>query len=158
MVFSIVGYPMFKSVYLFIIFLCLSACSLNSARDLQLEKNQAAHINVRLAMAYLNKHDLLHAKQKIVTAQRHAPSDPMVWYTMAFIYEDMGDVVMANNLYLHALKLAPSDGPTHNNYGVFLCRQQRYREAEAHFLMATHDPNYLNEAAAYHNAALCRVR
>src|ERR1700722_8932357 len=101
---------MFEKICLFLILLCLSACSFNSGLDKRLEKNQAAQINVRLAMAYLNKQDLRHAKQKILMAQRQAPFEPMVWYTSAFFYEHIGNIMMANHLYLRALKLAPSDG------------------------------------------------
>lgn len=149
---------MLKLLSLYMFTLSLLACSnLNPLLDKQVEKKQAARINLRLAMIYLDRQDVLHAKQKIILAQQQAPSDPVVGYTTAYFYEYVGNRAMADSWYLRTLKLAPGDGATHNNYGAFLCRQKRYHEAVDHFLMAAYDPNYLNDAAAFHNAALCRT-
>jgi type IV pilus assembly protein PilF len=74
---------------------------------------------------------------------------------MAFYYERIGEIEAARQAYQRAIALNPVGGIEHNNYGVFLCKQQEYRYSEKEFLQAISDPNYLNAAEALENAGLC---
>ncbi len=80
---------------------------------------------------------------------------PESWYSMAFFQEVTGNQELAKEYYSKAIALAPHRGDVQNNYGTFLCRSGDYQGAIQHFLSATQDPEYLENASAYENAGLC---
>lgn len=140
-----------------IILLCalLSACS---TQYLKTENPSAAEINAQLALAYLEKKDSVQGKAKLLLAQKQNASSPMVWYVSGYFFERTGDMTAADRAYLQAIALAPHLGAVQNNYGVFLCRRGKYREAISHFLLSIKDPDYLNVAEAYKNAGYCALK
>lgn len=152
-----------KLAYVLLLLSC--CCLLNACQSIQStytankrieeQKERAAKINVRLAMAYLERKDILRAKHKFLLALEEAPQLPETAYAMGYFLEQTGDDKGADLYYLKAIKLDPKRGDALNNYGTFLCRKKHYHESIAYFLKATQDPNYLATAAAYENAGLC---
>lgn len=139
----------------------LAACSTNkySADNEEMKRKiNTGKINAQLGIAYLEKNDVQRAKQKLLLALEQAPSIPETWYSMAYFLETTGDKHEAEKHYLKAIALAPSQGEAKNNYGTFLCRTGHYQAAIQQFLLAAHDHNYINPAAAYENAGLCALR
>ncbi len=138
----------------------ISSCShyATPSDNTRVDNSVAAATNAQLALGYLTNHYAARAKQKILLAQQQAPREPLVWYTSGYFFERTGDVIRAEQAYLRALQLAPQQGAAHNNYGAFLCRQGKYSQAIAHFLLAVNDPHYLNVGNAYHNAAICAAK
>lgn len=119
---------------------------------------RAAEINTRLGIGYLERGQLQVAMEKLETALRHDPQHVPAHLSLAMIHERLGDDASAERHYRAADRLAPEDGGTQNAYGVFLCRQQDYREADAHFLTATRDPFYGTPEVAWANAGVCARR
>lgn len=138
----------------------LSACSSMSAADIKDEKQEiaTAKINTQLGIAYLERHDVSRAKQKLLLALKQAPNIPETWYTMAYFLETTGNKTEAQKYYLKAIDISPNRGDTHNNYGTFLCRTGNYRASIQQFLAAVQDPDYLNSGAAYENAGFCALK
>jgi len=124
----------------------------------QTQNTAAAEINAKLALAYLEKNDATRGKAKLLQAQKQAPHEPAVWYISGYFLERTGDIASADQAYLQAIQLAPRLGAAQNNYGAFLCRQEKYTAAITHFLLAVADPDYLGVAGAYKNAALCALK
>jgi type IV pilus assembly protein PilF len=149
-----------KTFIVAILICLLSACSSmgSSFKNSDDKKIKTAKINTQLGMAYLQRHDVQLAKQKLLLALEQAPSLPEAWYTMAYYLEATGDSAKANQYYQKALALAPKNGEVQNNYGTYLCRSGSYQNAIQHFLSAVEDPQYLNTASAYENAGLCALK
>lgn len=139
--------------YLMVLFLCLTTGCVNSAENPALAK-----INVQLGLAYLDKKEIAQAKLKFLEAKQQAPKEPLVWYSMAYFFERTGDLKKAQSYYQTAISLSPQSGCAHNNYGTFLCRQGKYREAIEQFNLAVQDEYYLDAAGAYQNAWICALR
>jgi len=118
----------------------------------------AAKINVRLGMAYLDRHDISRAKQKFLLALDQGPYIPETWYSMGYFMEATGNTEQAQKYYLKAIKVAPDRGDTLNNYGTYLCRNGNYQTSITYFMKAIKDPKYLDPAAAYENAGLCALK
>ncbi len=57
-----------------------------------------------------------------------------------------------------ALSQASEKGDVYNNYGVFLCEQQRFAEAKDAFLQAVAQPYYHRVSDSYENAAFCQLK
>ncbi len=142
-------------LFIFVLSLLTACHSMVHTETKHDKKVTAAEINVQLGMAYIERHELQRAKQKFLKAMREAPQLPEVWYSMAYFFEITGEKDRANYCYLKALELAPKRGDTNNNYGTYLCRSHRYKEAIKHFMIATQDVEYLDVASAYENAGLC---
>ena len=122
------------------------------------ENAKTAEINAQLALHYLTNKNPAFGKSKLLLAQKQAPSDPAIWYMSGYFWEHAGNVATAEKDYLKAISLAPDSGSAQNNYGVFLCRQEKYAAAISHFDLAASDPNYLYPAEAYKNAASCALK
>jgi type IV pilus assembly protein PilF len=119
---------------------------------------KAAKINVQLGLAYLEKNQMSQAKKSLLQAKSEAPQEAAVWYGLGYFLERTGDLKSAEEHYRVALALNSNAGPALNNYGTFLCRQNRYSEALKIFEQAAADPHYLEPAVAYANAGLCALK
>lgn len=146
---------MLKKIFFISICLALCACS---TTHLTAENTEAAEINAKLALAYLQQEEVSRGKAKLLMAQKQAPQDPAIWYISGYFFEHTLDLTAAKQAYLHAIQLAPNLGAAQNNYGAFLCRQGAYTKAIEHFLSAVRDPDYLGTAGAYENAARCALK
>lgn len=80
-------------------------------------------------------------------------------YTMlAMISTHRGDNQQAGGHYAKALELAPNSGVTLNNYGVWLCANQRAAESLPYFEQAIGDRGYHSRVGALLNAGRCAIQ
>ena len=144
---------------LFLSALILCSCSTSTSRsDEENTKARTAKINAQLGIAYLEQNNISRAKKKLLMSLKQDPSIPEPWYSMAYFMETMGNTDDANHYYQKAIEVSHGRGDAENNYGTFLCRAGKYKEAVGHFILATKDPEYLTPADAYENAGLCATR
>jgi type IV pilus assembly protein PilF len=153
-------YAQIKKITLFILIAALSACSTTHSQPdkAAIKATRIAKINTQLGMAYLQRHEIQRAKQKLLLALDQDPKLPEAWYAMGYFMEATGDTENAKSYYLKAVKIAPEQGDVQNNYGTFLCRHGEYETAIKHFMLAVADTNYLDTASAYENAGLCALK
>lgn len=139
--------------------LLLSACASTNPPNSADAKNErlAAGYNVQLGMGYLQQGNVQRAKVKLLQALKQAPDWPPALDAMGYFLEKTGEAKQAYSYYARSLDLAPQDGSVLNNYGTYLCRQKKYKQAEAYFMAAIKDPNYITTAEAYENAGLCAL-
>lgn len=118
----------------------------------------AAEANVQLGVGYLQqgKYDL--ALAKLEKALEQDSSLPSAHNVIAVLYERLNQPDLVERHYRRALSLAPDDAGTHNNYGRFLCMQNRLREADKQFLIALKNPLYQTPEVAHTNAGICALR
>jgi type IV pilus assembly protein PilF len=136
--------------------LILSACSTITPESSN--QKEAAGFNTKLALAYLARKDIPRAKAKMLLALQEDPYNPIILDAMGYFLEKTGNIKLAEEYYLRAIKLAPKMGRAQNNYGTYLCRHGQYHEAITHFLLAVEDANYLHAADAYENASICALK
>ena len=122
----------------------------------EIQNNAAADAQIQLGLAYLEKNDRTTAKEKFLWAVQDAPDYPKAWDGFAYYMERVEDFETAEKYYQYAVKLAPKESASHNNYGVFLCRQQRYQEAMQQFNFALSNKNYIKTSEIYENIQRCR--
>lgn len=154
---------MSKFLGLFLIALCfLTQSCQHSDENKGSSKNEpdltkAASFNMQLGLGYLRQGDRPRAKKKLLLALDQEPNSPDANAAMAYYLEQTNEMDDAKKYYLKAITLSANSGAQLNNYGSFLCKRGEYSQAEAYFLKAIKDPQYIHTAGAYENAGLCML-
>lgn len=117
----------------------------------------AAQANLNLALDYIQAEDMENAKDKLMLAVKEEPNYAATWYTMGYFDEVTKHLPQAEADYKHAIALDKNSGMANNNYGTFLCRNGRYKEAIAQFMIAANQSEYLHAGGAYENAGICAL-
>jgi type IV pilus assembly protein PilF len=137
--------------------LALAACGSSPARQSAgaEEQESAADLNLRLGQGYLEQGRLEIAQDRINRALAQEPRNPKAHTLMAVLMEQIGDVSTAGVHFRRAVELSPKTGVYLQNYARWLCREQRYEEAEVHFERSLADPFYNTPNLALLNSAIC---
>lgn len=120
--------------------------------------NEMAMTRISLGLGYLKMGNTTQAKFNLEKAKRFSPKLIQVHSAFAHYYDTVGEPELAIASYEEALSINPQDADTLNNYGVFLCRQERLDEAEKQFLKAIAVPSYIKVSESYENLALCQLK
>jgi len=153
-----------KIVLITLVGISLSACvSQNYEDDTPVVENSAtqneiAMTRISLGLGYLKMGNTQQAKLNLEKAKRAAPKLIQVHSAFAHYYETVGEPELAKKSYKEALTIQSDDADTLNNYGVFLCRQEQYDEAEIQINKAIAVPSYILVAKSYENLALCQLK
>ena len=137
----------------------MNGCVTNNGSD-TINYEQASTANSTLGLAYLHAGQTSLAKETLLKAVHESPDSPQALDAMAYFWEKTGRLDLANQYYQKAVHQNPADGAALNNYAIFLCYQQDFKNiplAEQLFVKAASLPNYLHTAQAYHNAGLCEL-
>ena len=138
-----------------IVLACLTAACAGPGS--KVNSRSAAEANAELGLAYLEQGQDERAMEKLKHALSLDPNLASAHHYIAELYQKIGDDQNAERHYRKALSLTPSEPMLLNNYGVFLCKNQRLADAESQFLAAAKQPFYKTPEMAYTNAALCAL-
>ncbi|WP_077339222.1 type IV pilus biogenesis/stability protein PilW [Pseudocolwellia agarivorans] len=119
--------------------------------------NEIAMTRISLGMGYLNMGNTTQAKLNLEKAKRFAPNLTQVYTAFAHYYDVVDEPEQAITAFEKALSLDADDADTLNNYGVFLCKREKYDESEKYMLKAIAVPSYLLVSQSYENLALCQL-
>ncbi|HQW57701.1 MAG TPA: type IV pilus biogenesis/stability protein PilW [Gammaproteobacteria bacterium] len=119
--------------------------------------HRAALINVELGLGYLSQGQVARAKTKLTHAVQLAPKIPETHSAMAYFLEMIGEFKDAEREHKKAVGFS-GQGAVYNNYGAFLCRRGRLKEADQAFHAAIEDKEYPRTAEVYENAGLCALK
>jgi type IV pilus assembly protein PilF len=142
----------------------LSGCITQSfENDEPIVKNQAnrdemAATRVSLGLGYLRMGDMSQAKLNLEKAKKFSPGLVQVHTAFAHYYETVGEGKLAVESFEQALTIKADSADTLNNYGVFLCRQDKVAAAEVQFLKAIAVPSYLLVSQSYENLSSCYLQ
>jgi type IV pilus assembly protein PilF len=117
--------------------------------------HKAADARIELGMNYLTLGHNVRAKQNLEIALQYTPNYVHASSAIAYYYQQVFEPELADKWYRKALTESPNNGDVLNNYGVFLCRQQEYEQAQLQFEQAIHQFGYLQVSSSYENAGLC---
>ena len=145
-----------KIVALLLLLGLLQACVTAGPTKNQNEK--ASAVNVQLGIGYLQQNNLELASEKLEKALRQDPNSAAAHNAYAILQDRLQQTDKAEYHYKQAATLDPKDSQANNNYGAFLCRNNRERESEKYFLRALDNPLYNTPEFAYTNAAICLLK
>lgn len=138
----------------------LSACQSTPVQPTSTPQaaNRLAELHTQLGVGYLRQGKLEQAYNRLERALAADPNFSTAHNAMGLLQEQLNNPKEAEKHYLRAVSLNPGDSAAQNNYGSFLCRQQRYEEGEARFIMVTQNRLYDQPEIAYANAGVCMKR
>lgn len=131
----------------------------NVPRDTAKEdKRDAAQTHTQLAVAYMKDGRLKEASAALHKAisfdNQYIPAHTM----LAILDWHINRLPEADKEFRAAIALDPTGGDTNNNYGKFLCAQDRQKDAMERFRKALADPFYKTPAVANTNAGECLLK
>ena len=117
-----------------------------------------ANIRLQLAIGYYSDGKYEIALDEVKQAIAANPDSSDAYGVRALIYTQMGEVKLADENYLRAIKLAPRNPELANNYGQFLCQQGRAAQAMPLFEAALNNQAYTSPMNALVNAGACSLK
>lgn len=120
---------------------------------------EIASINLELGINYYRQGKLDRAEEKLKTALDADNDSASAHNMLALVYSEQGLSELAEEHYRKSLQLVDENSPDfasfNNNYGVFLCDQGKYKQAQEKFVLAINHPRYQSPQTALENAGLC---
>ncbi|MGJ7901454.1 type IV pilus biogenesis/stability protein PilW [Lysobacter sp. 1R34A] len=110
---------------------------------------------IQSAQSHLIAGDRDKARSEIKQALQFDPKSAEAYSLLAVMAEQDGNNTQAGAHYRKAAELAPDRGAALNNYGVWLCANNRASEAMSWFDKALTDPRYGTPAVALANSGAC---
>lgn len=130
--------------------LLLSACAGTPTRD-----PRSAQVNAELGLRYMLQGQNEIALEKLNRALEQDPQSATAHHYLAELYRRLGESDDADRHYRRAIELDDDNSSIYNNYGVFLCNEKRYDEAEKQFLKVLENPVYTGRAQTLENLGVC---
>lgn len=131
-------------------------------RDLQVElgtlAESPADLYVNMSAAYLQRGQIDAAVARAKQAVREDRRSARARYMLAIVYETIGERALAEKQFEKAVELDPRNPDYRNAWGVVLCKQGRYQEADKQFQQTLTRPLYATPEVALTNAADCARR
>ena len=122
------------------------------------ETRSRAKAHTDLGFEYLSQNQLGTALQEAKVALKDDGNYTPAYNLLALVNMSLGENKAAEDAFQHALQLSPSDPEISNNYGWFLCRTKRERDAFAYFDTALRNPLYQTPIVALANTAECAMQ
>lgn len=145
-----------KAGLLLSVLLVLQGCA--GSGELSEEKSQdAAQYNAQLGAQYLQRGDLDQAREKLSKALEQDDKNALAHISYANLQSKIGQTASAEEHFERGLALAPDEADYRNSYGIFLCEDEKYDQAQAQFRAAADNPYYRTPEYALDNAGLCML-
>ena len=121
----------------------------------QPDAEKIAETQLALGAEYLRQGQFEKALRHLDKSRIKRPNHAMLHNVYALSYQGLGDNEKAEQHFRQALRIGHGQADVRTNYGQFLCKQQRYAEAETMLLAAVQDPLYESPQLAYVNLGIC---
>lgn len=141
--------------------LVLSSCNQatgGSSIDVSERSNEVAESNLNLGIAYLKRGEYEISLEKLNKALEADPRYTPTLNALGLLYQKLGDNARSEGYFKQALGIRPNDPYTLNNYGQFLCTNDRFDEAQDAFLNAAKNPLYETPEISITNAGTCALK
>ena len=118
-------------------------------------QEEAARINTDLGISYFRQGRIELALERLTRAVEQDRRYARAHAALAVVYQQLEEPADAERHFRAALRLSERDPELWNTYGVFLCGQGRFDEAEGFFRRASRDRLYPRPDLVLTNAGMC---
>jgi type IV pilus assembly protein PilF len=139
-------------IVIFLSLALLAACSTPSEDS---HSYKSAKVHTELAGLYYQRGQYGIALDELKNAMNADSEYAPAYNVRALVHMALRENKDADADFRHSLSLDNSNSDAHNNYGWFLCQQNRAKEAIPQFMAAIKNPLYTTPGLAYLNAGLC---
>lgn len=122
------------------------------------DPHRRAQVRLELAAGYYQKGQPEVALSEAQEAVQLDSENASGYGLLGLIYMDLDRRDEADQAFRQALRLDPDNGDLNNNYGWYLCRNHREREALTYFDHAASSRLYTTPAMALQNAGICLMQ
>ena len=122
------------------------------------DAERRARVRLELASAYFGRGQTATALDEVKLALAAKPDFAAAYNLSGLIYASLADPAQAEQNFRRALQLDARDADAMQNYGWFLCQQQRYGEADAMFSRALAVPQYPDVPRTLLTQGICHAR
>ena len=142
-----------RNILLLVFTLLTTGCVVVQEGPTQSEK--ASKINVQLGIGYYYQGNLELANEKLQKAIAQDPKSSQAHHAYAVLQNRFLNRENADYHFQKAIEYDENNSEALNNYGAFLCQDEKFQEAKGMFMRAVKNPLYKAPELAYTNAALC---
>jgi len=118
----------------------------------------ASRINAKLGLGYMMQGNNELALDKLNKALKEDDNNEIAHHYIAELYVRLDEEKKADMHFKRALEITPDNSPILNNYGVFLCRYDHYKESMKVFDKLLKNPLFKSKAQTYENMGLCAIQ
>lgn len=122
------------------------------------EDQKRARIRLQLGIGYYEQGQMDVALDEVKRSLQADPDFADAYSVRGLIYMNMGETRLAEENFLHALRLEPNNPDFNNNYGWFLCQDGRAKQSIGYFENALKVRSYQSPAKALNNAGVCSLK
>jgi type IV pilus assembly protein PilF len=138
----------------------LSACVTTKTGGLaeKADEQKAYDTSLQLARAYIAKGEWNQAKRHLQYVESVEKDRPETLEALALVFQNTGELELAEDYYKRAIKAAPDLVRTRNNYAAFLYSLERYPEAAQQLEVVVGDLLYERRLEAFVNLGRCYLK
>ncbi len=122
------------------------------------DKQKAALGRVQIALRLLDDGNATMAKDNLEVALKFDPDCFDAKLAYAWYYQTVGETANAYKAYEQLVSKYSDNGDVYNNYGIFLCNQNKYPEAYQMYEKAVLVPKYTRISETLINAGRCAYK
>ncbi len=144
---------LFRAIIILLLSMTISSCVTTERGGIgsKVEPSKALKDTVQLARVYIREGKWNAAKKHLKTALELDDSNAEIYEAMALVFQNTGEIELAEKNYKQSIKLESKAARVRNNYAAFLYKQNRYDEAVEQLEKVVGDTLYNNRAAAFVN-------
>lgn len=122
------------------------------------DPEQTLDVYLQLALGYVEQQDLTQARRHLNNATAIDPNNSDVYGIWGLVYTIEGDLGLADESFLRALRLDSGNSQVRNNYAAFLFSNGRYQEAYEQLEQVVEDTEYPGRPQAFENMGLAALQ
>lgn len=137
--------------------LLLGGCVTTEKGGLSSKKDPSKNLeySLQLARSYINDRNWDAAKRHLKNAMDIDDTSAEIYEAMALVFQNTGEIELAEENYKKSIKLDPNSSRVRNNYAAYLFFLQRYEEAAEQLEIVVKDTLYRKRAVALANLGRC---
>ncbi|MDC1436808.1 type IV pilus biogenesis/stability protein PilW [Gammaproteobacteria bacterium] len=124
----------------------------------QADPQETLDVYLQLALGYVEQQDFAQARRHLNNATAIDPNNSDVYGIWGLVYTLEGDLGLADESFLRALRLDPENSQVRNNYAAFLFSNNRYQEAYDQLEQVVENTEYTGRSQAFENMGLAALQ
>ncbi|MEX1666399.1 type IV pilus biogenesis/stability protein PilW [Zhongshania arctica] len=140
--------------------LVLSACVTTQSGGFasKTDDKKAFETSLQLARSYIAQGNWDQAKRHLQYVEAADKNNPETLEALALVFQNTGELELAEQYYLRSISLAPKASRVRNNYAAFLYARGRYAEAASQLEVVVQELLYERRVEAFVNLGRCYIQ